>query len=352
MRRTIRVLCLFLCFVLLLSGCSKDPSAGNSEAASSDEASAIDSGQEQEVSSSDSGESSSKAESLEDILARAPEEYDLALTVKINPQFILYLLSYEVIAYEALNEEAAIIEPRCVLTDRLLKDVLNDIIRFSYEESFLQDGGDVSVTIVRAYTNEEEARELIEEAESAIRAIAASLGITVNAVIEIESSVAFTPSEESSSAQGEGSAQGSDSSQQGDSSEQTESSEQTAAENSEYSENYAGESSNEEGSRSEERDPYEWCPVCGGTGYCDRCHGLGTVYCDECGGTGYVTCSKCWGLGYAGYESYGPKVCDQCGGYGIVIHENCAGTGEKNCPGCYGLGTCSVCHGSGYNPND
>ena len=65
-----------------------------------------------------------------------------------------------------------------------------------------------------------------------------------------------------------------------------------------------------------------------------------------------MTCSKCWGAGYAGYDDYGPKPCDQCNGYGIVMHENCAGTGAKNCPGCHGIGTCSVCHGSGYNPND
>ncbi len=343
MKRMVRALCLLLCFMLLLSGCAGDAALDESGTASSEET--------QEGSSSDSADSTLETESLEDILARAPEKYDLAFTVKINPQFILYLLSQEVIAYEALNEEAIRIEPRCVLTDRLLQDVLADIIRFSYEEGFLQDGGDVSITLVRAYTNEEEARELIEKAESAIQSIAASIGIAVNPIIEIESTVSFTPSEESGQAQEEGSGQG-ETSTQGESSQENGSSAQTSEENTEGSDNYAEESSYEEESRSEERDPYEWCPVCGGTGYCDRCHGLGTVVCDECGGTGYVTCTKCWGLGYAGYDEHGPKVCDQCGGYGIVIHDNCAGTGAKNCPGCYGLGTCSVCHGSGYNPQE
>lgn len=345
MKRWIQLACLFLCFMILLSGCGKQAEPVNDKTSST----ALPADSE-----------SSDSESPEDILSRAPEEYDLAFTISINPRFIIYVLNDEVFAYEALNEEAVLIEPRCVLTGRLFKDALKDIVRFSYEEGYLIDGGDVAVTIIRAYTNEEEADKLLKEAETAIQEIANDCSITINPVITIESTVVFIPPEQSSvpaeedPSQGEGITQGSDTSSQSSSGELSQNSSESGnqGEESQYSESSTGNGSYEEESRPEERDPYEGCPVCGGTGYCDRCHGLGTVYCDECGGTGYVTCSKCWGAGYAGYDDYGPKPCDQCNGYGIVMHENCAGTGAKNCPGCHGIGTCSVCHGSGYNPDD
>lgn len=337
MNRWIRLACLLFCFMILVSGCGRQTEPINDETSST----AL----------------SADSEYPEDILSRAPEEYDLAFTVSINPRFIIYVLNDEVFAYEALNEEAVLIEPRCVLAGRLFKDALKDIVRFSYEEGYLTDGGDVAVTIIRAYTNEEEADKLLKEAETAIQEIANDCNITVNPVITIESTVAFIPSEDSSapaedsSSQGDEITQGSETSGSGESSQNSYESANQSGE-SQNSESSTGHSSYEEESRPEERDPYEGCPVCGGTGYCDRCHGLGTVYCDECGGTGYVTCSKCWGAGYAGYDDNGPKPCDQCNGYGIVMHENCAGTGAKICPGCHGIGTCSVCHGSGYNPND
>ena len=92
--------------------------------------------------------------STEEMLSDVPDTYDYALQVSINPEFILYLVGSEVVAYGALNEDAKKVDERAAIEDSGLHGALEDIVRFSYEEGFLKDGGDVTVTMVRAFGTE------------------------------------------------------------------------------------------------------------------------------------------------------------------------------------------------------
>ena len=238
-------------------------------------------------------------------LPGAPEHYDLAVRVNINPEFILYVANGQVIAYEALNDDAQQVDARASIQDRSVYSAIEDIVRFSYEDGFLKDGGDINVTVVSAFSTEEEANRILNEAESSITNTSHDCGIEVNTVVAISEDVNFAP-------EGDTAPQGND--------------------------DGAGD---EQGGQ--ERDKNEGCPVCWGSGVCDRCDGSGTEECEECHGSGYEECSKCHGEN---------SSCDECGGTGKTPHMNCNGTGIVNCRGCEGTGICQVCNGTGLNPNN
>lgn len=344
-----KFLLFFLCLVLILSqtGCKTgNGKEGRGSGGKSSEAEG-------------NAETSASEESLEEILSKAPAYYDYALIVKINPEFILYLLGHEVVAYEALNNDAPAVEERTAFLGRPLDGVLNDIVRFSYEEGFLQDGGDVTVTLVSAFSTEPEANALLEEAKSAINKTAEDCGISVNPIITIESRVSFLAYEESEGPSREDQDSSEEDSQQEDQageSNQQEADQQEGEsgnqdQESESESSYLEPSQDSEESH-EERSEHEGCSVCGGSGICDRCLGSGTMECGVCGGYGWETCTMCHGTGYAGYDENGPKVCTQCGGSGELLCGHCAGTGLEACNGCQGLGICSACGGTGLKPDD
>ena len=56
--------------------------------------------------------------STEEMLSDVPDTYDYALQVSINPEFILYLVGSEVVAYGALNEDAKKVDERAAIEDR------------------------------------------------------------------------------------------------------------------------------------------------------------------------------------------------------------------------------------------
>ena len=67
----------------------------------------------------------------EEMLSDVPDTYDYALRVSINPEFILYLVGSEVVAYGALNEDAKKVDERAAIEDRGLHGALEDIVRFA-----------------------------------------------------------------------------------------------------------------------------------------------------------------------------------------------------------------------------
>ncbi len=275
-------------------------------------------------------------ETPEEILERAPEEYDFAVTVSINPSFVIYVTDRQCVGYEALNEEATSIEDRCAIIGRGLDGAVNDIVRFAYDAGYLTDNGEVKISIIAASATKTEADELLAEAENAVLSTAKECGITVKPVITVLQTVSFQPeSEEPETDEAEPAEQtappAEDREPEGDN------------DNGTHTEPASQPQGNEPGEHAE-RDPDEGCPVCLGTGNCDRCYGNGTVICDECRGTGYVTCTKCWGSGYAG-----SVLCNQCGGTGDVQHSICSGSGWKICPACLGTGLCHECAGTGKN---
>ncbi len=292
------------------------------------------------------------SQSAEDLLSDAPEIYDYAVLVSINPEFLLYLRGREVFAYKALNEDATKVAERAAILDRGLDGVLDDIVRFSYEEGFLKDGDEVNVTLVSAFRTQTEAEELLQEARTAVQDSAGRCGVAVKPVITVESTVSFTtpepapeptPEPTPEPADQEPSEPGQDPSEPEGSSGEPDPDPESAGE---PVEEPGGEPENQP------RDENEGCPVCWGTGICSVCEGGGLLLCEECGGSGYETCSKCGGEGYAGSDENGPVVCDQCGGTGFVIHENCGGDGLVTCNHCGGSGLCEVCGGTGLNPNN
>ena len=293
--------------------------------------------------------------SIDELLSDAPDTYDYALRVSINPEFILYLVEHRVVAYQALNADAQKVDERAAIEDRDLFEALNDIVRSSYEEGFLEDGGDVTVTMVSAFRTEAEANELLTEAKGKVTEIAKDCGISVNPVITVEENVEFSeeleiPEQTDSEAPSE---QGD--SDQENSPELGNNPEQGNNPGSEDNPPAPNEDNNNENPDDDHeyhapRDPNEGCSVCHGSGICVRCGGRGTAICEECN-SGYETCTKCGGEGYAGGDENGPKVCDQCGGNGHITHGNCGGTGIVPCQGCRGSGKCEACGGTGKKPN-
>jgi len=260
--------------------------------------------------------------STDELLSDAPDTYDYALRISINPEFILYLVEHRVVAYQALNADAQKVDERAAIEDRDLFEALNDIVRSSYEEGFLEDGGDVTVTMVSAFQTEAEANELLTEAKGMVTDIAKDCGISVNPVLTVDKNVEFSEP---------GNNPGSE--------------DNPPAPN----EDNNNENPDDDHEYHAPRDPNEGCSVCHGSGICVRCGGRGTAICEECN-SGYETCTKCGGKGYAGGDENGPKVCDQCGGNGHITHGNCGGTGIVPCQGCRGSGKCEACGGTG-KPN-
>ena len=218
--------------------------------------------------------------SIDELLSDAPDTYDYALRISINPEFILYLVEH------------------------------------------LEDGGDVTVTMVSAFQTEAEANELLTEAKGMVTDIAKDCGISVNPVLTVDKNVEFSEP---------GNNPGSE--------------DNPPAPN----EDNNNENPDDDHEYHAPRDPNEGCSVCHGSGICVRCGGRGTAICEECN-SGYETCTKCGGAGYAGGDENGPKVCDQCGGNGHITHGNCGGTGIVPCQGCRGSGKCNACGGTG-KPN-
>lgn len=189
--------------------------------------------------------------------SKEPEVYDFGLKVKINPEFMLYVADEEVIAYEALNEDAKKVEQRCALVGRDIEAALDDIVRFSHDEGYLKDAGEVNLTIVNANAPKSEGDEILKKAEHAVQDCAARNGFTAVPKTEVDASVQFEPEPEGPE----------DPNQPGPD-----------------DPNQPGpDDPNEPGGEPRKK---EGCSVCWGTGksVCEQCHG--TKKCPACGGTG------------------------------------------------------------------
>lgn len=235
--------------------------------------------------------------------SREPDNYDFAIRVEINPSFLLYVAGNEVIAYEALNEDAKKIEDRCAIVNRGIDGALEDIVRFSHEEGYLKDGGEVNVTLVNANAPESAAEEVMKRAEDAVRETASRNNFAAEPKVEVNDSVVFTEPDPNEPGP-DPNEPGSDPNEPGP------------------DPNEPGPDPNEPGGEPRKE---EGCSVCQGTGDCERCDATGLVPCIRCGATGKDSGGKC---------------------------PDCNGTGKAVCEQCHGTLKCPACNGTGKKPDD
>lgn len=273
-------------------------------------------------------------------------EYDYTVRVSINPEFLLYMKGTDVVAYEALNEDAKKIEDRCAIVGRGLDGALDDIVRFSYQDGFLKDGGDVKVTVVETKRSESEVKEVLKRAEETVQNTAKSCDITVSKQVTVANDIIYAPEPEPGNDPGDPNAPGPEPNDPNDP-------------------NQPGPDPNDPNQHIGERDPNEvepgpneprkdeGCSVCQGTGDCERCDATGVVECMSCHGSGKVLklCWKCKGT--AKDENGNPCAeCDGTGNHGEDTCQECNGKGQAQCEQCFGSKKCPACGGTGKKPDD
>ena len=251
------------------------------------------------------------ASPMEQALADAPEHYDFALQVSINPDFLLYVSGNDVIAYKALNEDARSIEDRCAIIGRGIEGAIEDIVRFSEQDGFLKEGGTVNMTVVRANCAKSQADEMMKRAEESVQRASKA---PVKTAVQVDNSVAFAPEPP-----GPG----------------------------------PNDPNNDPGPETHEPRKQEGCSVCRGTGECERCDGTGVVECMACQGTGTFV-KGCWKCKGTGKDETG-NACPECAGtgnHGEETCQDCKGTGRAECEQCHGSKKCPACGGTGQKPED
>ena len=246
----------------------------------------------------DTGTPAPPADPIDDALKNdAPEHYDFAVEVSINPDFLLFVTGQEVIAYKALNEDAQKLEDRCAIVGRPVDGAVEDIVRFSEQDGYLKDGGTVEMTIVNANCSKAQTDEVIQRAEETIQRVTDEVGIQVISEVHIEENVEFDP--EPNNPPGPA---------------------PNDPNNPNPNDPNGPDPNDPDAGNHEPRKQDEGCSVCWGTGVCERCDGTGVVECMRCGGTGNTA----------------EGVCPDCNGAGRCECEQCHGT--KQCPACGGTG--------------
>ncbi len=364
-RRRFLIFVLCTAMVLAFGGCGKKESGkeGNSSEPAQN-------GQPTEAQPSNSG--------TQDAPGQTPSvEYDYTVRVSINPEFLLYMKGFEVVAYEAVNADAKSIEDRCAIVGRGLDGALDDIVRFSYQDGFLKDGGDVKVTVVETKRSESEVKEVLKRAEETVQNTAKSCDITVSEQVTVANDIIYAPEPEPGNDPGDPNAPGPEPNDPNDPN-------QPGPDPNEPGQdpNEPGQDPNEPGQDPNdpnqpvpdpndpnqhigERDPNEvepgrneprkeeGCAVCWGTGVCERCDGTGVVECMSCHGSGKVLklCWKCKGT--AKDENGNPCAeCDGTGNHGEDTCQECNGKGQAQCEQCFGSKKCPACGGTGKKPDD
>ena len=257
------------------------------------------------------------ADPIDDALKNdAPEHYDFAVEVSINPDFLLFVTGQEVVGYKALNEDAKKIEDRCVIIGRPIDGAVDDIVRFSEQDGYLKDGGTVNMTIVSANCPKAQADEAIQRAEETIQRVTEDIGIQVAAEVHVEQNIEFAPEPDNPPGPDPNDPNNPDPSDPNG---------QPGPDPNDPNnppppgpDDPNDPNGNEPGG--EPRKPDEGCSVCWGTGDCERCDATGVVDCMRCNGTG----------------KEGNGVCPDCNGAGRCECEQCHGT--KKCPACGGTG--------------
>ena len=295
------------------------------------------------------------ADPIDDALKNdAPEHYDFAVEVSINPDFLLFVTGQEVVGYKALNEDAKKIEDRCVIIGRPIDGAVDDIVRFSEQDGYLKDGGTVNMTIVSANCPKAQADEAIQRAEETIQRVTEDIGIQVAAEVHVEQNIEFAPEPDNppgpdpNDPNQPGPDPNDPNGQPGpDPNDPNGQPEPDPNDPNNPDPNDPGNETHEP------RKPDEGCSVCQGTGVCERCDGTGVVECIRCGGTGQLerTCWKCNGT----KVDENGNTCAECGGvgsHGTDTCEDCHGAGQCECEQCHGTKQCPACGGTGKKPDD
>ena len=304
-----------------------------------------------------------------EILKEAPEVYTNAVLVSINPSFMLYTNERnEVFTFKPMNADAESMMDSVMLEGRTIQDGISDIVHVSIDRGFLKDNGVVNVTIISSNGAAEDAERMIDEIEHRVSDIATERGINISTAPKIDEEVKFTEPQPDPNDPGNPGDPGQpgdpnnpgpdpnnpppDPNNPGDPDPQGDPN---------NGNNNGGNNGGNGGNNGGDGKKVEGCPVCQGSGICDRCNRTGKVTCMNCNGTGTVPChlncdhgyqpcpcdnGKCHKCGGTGKDDF-DNPCDACDGTGN--HRECGGTGKVPCFNCNGTGyeTCGECQGTG-----
>ena len=326
MKRKYGLLAWLICFVMVLSlaGCGKKDEPKTDTPT---EQAKNDNPNDKPTESAPDNPTETPAGTIEDALKKAPEHYDFAVEVSINPAFLLFVSGNEVIGYQALNDDAKQIEGRCAIVGRGIEGAVEDIVKASHQDGFLKDGGEVDLTVVSANCAKSDADEVLDRAFHTVERVAQECNVSVKPEIHVENDVVFATDP--------------DPNRPGPDDPDPNGPDPNDPNNQDPPEPGTSEPRKDEG-----------CSVCQGTGACERCDATGVVECMSCNGSGQ-TVKDCWKCKGSGKDESG-NTCAECGGvgnHGTETCRECNGAGQTECEQCHGTKKCPACGGTGKKPD-
>lgn len=112
----------------------------------------------------------------------APENYETVLTVKINPEFKLYLdASGKVLAVESVNDDAKAVADAVNYENQNFRTVLKLIIVEAHEKGFVKENAKVQITAVK---KDGQASEIASDASLAVTEAADELKVVI--VVDVD----------------------------------------------------------------------------------------------------------------------------------------------------------------------
>lgn len=324
-----------------------------------------------------------------EILKEAPEVYTNAVLISINPSFMLYTNERnEVFTFKPMNEDAESLMDTVMIEGRTIQDGISDIVNACVDRGYLKDNGVVNVTIISSNGDAEDAERMIDDIEHRVSDIAKERDINISTAPKIDESVEFTeprPDPNDPGNPGDPGQPGDpgDPGQPGDPGDPGQPGPDPNGPADPDPNKDPGSGNNNGGNGGGKK--VEGCPVCQGSGVCDRCNRTGKVECAVCHGSGTLpchlgcdhgyqdcpcdngNCHKCGGSGkndlgepcdacdgtgnHRECGGSGKVACNNCNGTGVEPCNECQGTGLEECQGCHGTLKCSACDGTGINPN-
>lgn len=110
-----------------------------------------------------------------------PTSYSAVLSMKINPQFKIYLDSGNyVLALEALNKDATTVKQSMKASVADIKSVTKSILTAAKKEGFLKENIEIDLEITELNNTELNEADILKEAATAVESAASGLGITVS----------------------------------------------------------------------------------------------------------------------------------------------------------------------------
>lgn len=125
-----------------------------------------------------------------------PKDYSTVLLISINPQFRLYLdADGNVLAVEAVNDDAKGIVEKLDFKDKDYKTVVEEIVTESQKDGFVKDDVTINVGIVESKNESDEKTEMIAAIETAVSDTAKELDVKITVDVKDESEPESTEAE-------------------------------------------------------------------------------------------------------------------------------------------------------------